>query len=94
VIGFGILWEATPLQQVADLPSVGVMPCGWRRHAALKEVLFVIFCAWRIAALAHAGGQRLARADAAPALVVVVGIAGALMGWKFLDLLAAAIMAS
>jgi hypothetical protein len=32
------------------------------------------------------------RADAASALVVVVGIAGALMGWTFLDLLAAALM--
>ena len=32
------------------------------------------------------------RADAASALVVVVGIAGALMGWSFLDLLAAALM--
>ncbi|MEY2632738.1 MAG: hypothetical protein RIR00_1392 [Pseudomonadota bacterium] len=32
------------------------------------------------------------RADAASALVVVVGIGGALMGWRFLDLLAAAVM--
>jgi hypothetical protein len=32
------------------------------------------------------------RADAASALVVVAGIAGALIGWPFLDLLAAAIM--
>jgi hypothetical protein len=32
------------------------------------------------------------RADAASALVVVVGIGGALMGWSFLDLLAAALM--
>jgi divalent metal cation (Fe/Co/Zn/Cd) transporter len=32
------------------------------------------------------------RADAASALVVVVGIGGALLGWSFLDLLAAALM--
>lgn len=96
VIGFGILWEATlRLQQVADLPSVGVAAL-WMAiaTAALKEVLFryLLRVADRLRSPMLAANAWHTRADAASALVVVVGIAGALMGWKFLDLLAAAIM--
>lgn len=96
VIGFAILWEATlRLQQVADLPSVGVAAL-WVAiaTAALKEVLFryLLRVADRLRSPMLAANAWHTRADAASALVVVVGIAGALMGWKFLDLLAAAIM--
>ncbi len=95
-IGFGILWEATlRLQQVADLPSVGVTAL-WvaMATAALKEILFryLLRVADRLRSPMLAANAWHTRADAASALVVVVGIAGALMGWKFLDLLAAAIM--
>lgn len=96
VIGFGILWQATlRLQQVAELPSVGVSAL-WVAiaTAASKEILFryLLRVADRLRSPMLAANAWHTRADAASALVVVAGIAGALMGWKFLDLLAAAIM--
>ncbi len=96
VIGFGILWEATlRLQHVADLPSVELIAL-WVAiiTAASKEILFryLLRVAERLRSPMLAANAWHTRADAASALVVVVGIAGALMGWKFLDLLAAAIM--
>lgn len=95
-IGFGILWEATlRLQAVADLPPVEVLAL-WVAifTAASKEVLFRYLrrVAERLRSPMLAANAWHTRADAASALVVVAGIAGALMGWKFLDLLAAAIM--
>lgn len=96
VIGFGILWEATlRLQVVAELPPVELLAL-WVAifTAASKEVLFryLLRVAERLRSPMLAANAWHTRADAASALVVVVGIAGALMGWKFLDLLAAAIM--
>lgn len=96
VIGFGILWEATlRLQQVAELPPVEMLAL-WVAiaTAASKEVLFryLLRVAERLRSPMLAANAWHTRADAASGLVVVVGIAGALMGWKFLDLLAAAIM--
>lgn len=96
VIGFGILWEATlRLQHVADLPAVELIAL-WVAiiTAASKEILFryLLRVADRLRSPMLAANAWHTRADAASALVVVVGIAGALMGWKFLDLLAAAIM--
>jgi cation diffusion facilitator family transporter len=95
-IGFGILWEATlRLQSVAELPPVELLAL-WVAifTAASKEVLFryLLRVAERLRSPMLAANAWHTRADAASALVVVVGIAGALMGWKFLDLLAAAIM--
>lgn len=95
-IGFGILWEATlRLQQVAELPPVELLAL-WVAiaTAASKEVLFryLLRVAERLRSPMLAANAWHTRADAASALVVVIGIAGALMGWKFLDLLAAAIM--
>jgi cation diffusion facilitator family transporter len=95
-IGFGILWEATMrLQQVESLPSVELMAL-WVAiaTAASKEALFryLFRVAERLRSPMLAANAWHTRADAASALVVAVGIAGALMGWKFLDLLAAAIM--
>jgi cation diffusion facilitator family transporter len=96
LIGFGILWEATlRLQHVADLPPIEWIAL-WVAivTAASKEVLFryLLRVAERLRSPMLAANAWHTRADAASALVVVVGIAGALMGWKFLDLLAAAIM--
>ncbi len=96
VIGFGILWEATlRLQTVTELPPVELLAL-WVAifTAASKEVLFryLLRVAERLRSPMLAANAWHTRADAASALVVVVGIAGALMGWKFLDLLAAAIM--
>jgi cation diffusion facilitator family transporter len=96
VIGFGILWEATlRLQHVAELPPVELLAL-WVAifTAASKEVLFryLLRVAERLRSPMLAANAWHTRADAASALVVVVGIAGALMGWQFLDLLAAAIM--
>lgn len=95
-IGFGILWEATlRLQTVAELPPVELLAL-WVAifTAASKEILFRYLqrVAERLRSPMLAANAWHTRADAASALVVVVGIAGALMGWKFLDLLAAAIM--
>lgn len=95
-IGFGILWEATlRLQAVVELPPVEMLAL-WVAiaTAASKEVLFryLLRVAERLRSPMLAANAWHTRADAASALVVVVGIAGALMGWKFLDLLAAAIM--
>lgn len=95
-IGFGILWEATlRLQHVADLPPVELIAL-WVAiiTAASKEALFryLLRIAERLRSPMLAANAWHTRADAASALVVVVGIAGALMGWTFLDLLAAAIM--
>ena len=96
VIGFGILWEATlRLQTVAELPPVEMMAL-WVAliTAASKEFLFryLFRVAERLRSPMLAANAWHTRADAASALVVVAGIAGALMGWAFLDLLAAAIM--
>lgn len=96
VIGGGILWESGwRMQGSADLPAVA-WSAFWVAVATVlaKEGLYRYL---------KAVGERLrsqllianalhTRADAASALVVVVGIAGALMGWPFLDLLAAAVM--
>jgi len=95
-IGFGILWDATMrLQQVATLPPVGSTALWVALATAVsKEVLFryLFRVAERLRSPMLAANAWHTRADAASALVVVVGIAGALMGWTFLDLLAAAIM--
>ena len=95
-IGFGILWEATlRLQAVAALPPVEVLALWVAIFTALsKEVLFryLLRVAERLRSPMLAANAWHTRADAASALVVVAGIAGALMGWAFLDLLAAAIM--
>ncbi len=96
IIGFGILWEATlRLQRVAELPAVELLALWVAMFtAASKEILFryLLSVAERLRSPMLAANAWHTRADAASALVVVVGIAGALMGWTFLDLLAAAIM--
>jgi cation diffusion facilitator family transporter len=95
-IGGGILWESgMRLQHIENLPVVELSAL-WVAIATVvsKEVLYryLIRVAERLRSQLLIGNALHTRADAASALVVVVGIGGALMGWSFLDLLAAALM--
>jgi len=96
LIGGGILWESgMRLQHVEALPSVEWSAL-WAALATVvaKEGLYryLIQVAERQRSQLLIANALHTRADAASALVVVVGIAGALLGWSFLDLLAAALM--
>lgn len=96
LIGGRILWESgMHLQHIDALPTV--------EHSALwvamatvvaKEGLYryLIRVAERLRSRLMIANALHTRADAASALVVVVGIGGTLLGWPFLDLLAAALM--
>lgn len=95
-IGGGILWESgMRLQHIENLPIVELSAL-WVAIATVvsKEILYryLIRVAERLRSQLLIGNALHTRADAASALVVVVGIGGALMGWSFLDLLAAALM--
>lgn len=96
LIGGGILWEsALRLQYVEALPAVE-MSAFWVAVATVvsKEALYhyLIRVAERLRSQLMIANALHTRADAASALVVVVGIGGALLGWTALDLLAAALM--
>lgn len=96
LIGGGILWESgMRLQHVEVLVPVE-MSALWVAIATVlsKEGLyrFLIRVAERQRSQLLIANALHTRADAASALVVVVGIGGALLGWGFLDLLAAALM--
>lgn len=96
LIGGGILWESgMRLQHIEALPAVE-MSALWVAIATVisKEGLYryLIRVAERLRSQLMIANALHTRADAASALVVVVGIGGALMGWSFLDLLAAALM--
>ena len=96
LIGGGILWESgMRLQHIENLPSVE-MSAFWVAIATViaKEGLYryLIRVAERLRSQLMIANALHTRADAASALVVVVGIGGALLGWSFLDLLAAALM--
>lgn len=96
LIGGGILWESgMRLQHIENLPSVE-MSAFWVAVATViaKEGLYryLIRVAERLRSQLMIANALHTRADAASALVVVVGIGGALLGWSFLDLLAAALM--
>ena len=96
LIGGGILWESgMRLQHIENLPSVE-MSAFWAAVATViaKEGLYryLIRVAERLRSQLMIANALHTRADAASALVVVVGIGGALLGWSFLDLLAAALM--
>ncbi len=96
LIGAGILWESgMRLQHVEALVPVE-WAAFWGAVATVvsKEALYryLIRVAERLRSQLLVGNALHTRADAASALVVVVGIGGALMGWTFLDLLAAALM--
>ena len=96
LIGGGILWESgMRLQHIETLPTVE-LAAFWVAIATVisKEALYhyLIRVARKLRSQLLIGNALHTRADAASALVVVVGIGGALMGWSFLDLLAAALM--
>ncbi|PKO89875.1 MAG: cation-efflux pump [Betaproteobacteria bacterium HGW-Betaproteobacteria-12] len=96
LIGGGILWESgLRLQHVEALPAVEISAF-WVAVATVlaKEALYryLIAVAKRLRSQLLIANALHTRADAASALVVVVGIGGALLGWSFLDLLAAALM--
>jgi cation diffusion facilitator family transporter len=95
-IGAGILWESgLRLQHVERLAAVEWSAL-WVAIATVvvKEGLYryLIGVAERLRSQLLIANALHTRADAASALVVVVGIGGALLGWAFLDLLAAALM--
>lgn len=96
LIGGGILWESgMRLQHVDVLPAVA-MSAFWVAVATVvaKEGLYryLIGVGEGLRSQLLIANALHTRADAASALVVVVGIGGALLGWAFLDLLAAALM--
>lgn len=96
LIGGGILWESgMRLQHVDVLPAVA-MSAFWVAVVTViaKEALYryLIAVGERLRSQLLIANALHTRADAASALVVVVGIGGALLGWAFLDLLAAALM--
>lgn len=96
LIGGGILWESGLRLQQADVPIPVEMAAFWVAIATVlaKEGLYryLIRVAERLRSQLLIANALHTRADAASALVVVVGIGGALLGWSFLDLLAAALM--
>lgn len=96
LIGGGILWESgMRLQHIEVLPAVE-LSAFWVALATVvaKEGLYryLIRVAEKQRSQLLIANALHTRADAASALVVVVGIGGALLGWSFLDLLAAALM--
>lgn len=96
LIGAGILWESgLHLHQIEALPTLEWSAL-WAAVATVlaKEALYhyLIAVARRLRSQLLTANALHTRADAASALVVVVGIGGALLGWSFLDLLAAALM--
>src|SRR5574343_618189 len=96
LIGGGSLWESgMRLQHIEALPTVELSAL-WIAIATVvsKEGLYryLIRVAERQRSQLLTANALHTRADAASALVVVVGIGGALLGWSFLDLLAAALM--
>jgi len=96
LIGGGILWESgMRLQHTEALPIIQLSAL-WVAIATVlaKEALYryLIRVAEHLRSQLMIANALHTRADAASALVVVAGIGGALLGWPFLDLLAAALM--
>jgi cation diffusion facilitator family transporter len=96
LIGGGILWQSgLRLQHVEALAAIELSALWVAIGTVLaKEGLYryLIKVAERQRSQLLTANALHTRADAASALVVVVGIGGALLGWSFLDLLAAALM--
>lgn len=95
-VGAGILWDAAlRLQAVASVPAVEWAAL-WAAILTVvaKEALYryLIRIANRLHSKLMAANAFHTRADAASALVVVVGVGGSLAGWRFLDLVAALLM--
>lgn len=95
-VGAGFLWTAgSRLQAVDQLPAIDPIAL-WTALFTLcaKELLF----RYQLAVAVRVRSQMLManawhqRADAASSLVVAVGIGGSLLGYRFADLLAAALV--
>lgn len=99
LIGGGILWDAVGRLQTmtggAPLPPIELAAL-WVAIATVffKEGLYryLIRVARQLNSKLMAANAMHTRADAASALVVVVGVGGALAGWPALDLVAALLM--
>jgi cation diffusion facilitator family transporter len=96
LVGAGILWDSgIRLQHTETMQQVEISAL-W---AAIATVLakegvyhYLLAVGRRLRSQLLIANALHTRADSASALVVVVGISGALLGWGFLDLLAAAVM--
>ncbi len=94
--GAAILWSAaTRLQHLEDLPQIGALAL-WTALAALvaKEGLFryMLRVAERLRSPMLVANAWHARSDAASSLVVAVGVAGSMLGYRVLDPAAAVIV--
>ena len=94
--GAAILWSAgTRLQHLDELPAVTLLAL-WTAVATLlaKEGLFryMLLVAKRLRSAMLVANAWHARSDAASSLVVALGIGGSLLGYRFLDPLAAVIV--
>lgn len=96
MVGVGFLWSSGDrLQHLDEVPQVE-MAAIWMALFTLlaKELLFRYMLAagrkWRSRLLISSAWH--ARSDAASSLVVAVGIGGSLMGYRFLEPLAAALV--
>jgi cation diffusion facilitator family transporter len=96
LVGGGILLAGgQQLQNVAEVPPVEVLALWVALFTlAAKEGLFHYLkaVAARVRSAVMMANAWHTRADAASALVVAVGIGGSLLGWRFLDLLAAVLV--
>lgn len=96
LVGGGILLTAgQQLQNMSEVPAVEALAF-WIALLTLaaKEGLFHYLkaVAERVHSAVMMANAWHTRADAASALVVAVGIGGSLLGWRFLDLLAAVLV--
>lgn len=96
LIGGGILWDCAARLQQGEVPAPVAAAAFWVAVATVlaKEGLYRYLAAVadRLRSKLLLANALHTRADAASALVVVVGVGGALLGWPWLDLLAAALM--
>lgn len=95
-VGGGILWHAVMrLQAPGELvPASGLALAVAVLTVVAKEGLYryLMAVADRLRSRLLAANALHTRADAASALVVVAGVAGSLLGWPILDVLAAVLM--
>lgn len=96
LIGGGIIWDSGLRLQQGAVSTHIAWSAFWAAVATVlaKEGLYryLIAVAERLRSQLLTANALHTRADAASALLVVVGIGGAMLGWTFLDLVAAALM--
>ena len=96
VVGLGMLWTTAGKLESPDMVSTVHISALWMAAAALacKELLFryMLRVATSLKSSMLVANAWHARSDAASSLVVGIGIAGNLMGYPILDLIAALIV--